>query len=203
MNSIRREHWDQARAFEDYIGKLNEDTETAALLRPWYSEWARSKDFEKEDEKTIWKLVLFNRRANKRKKIRPFNKEKRERMRGKHTYGPYHRWISTQQCILAIYPDHTCMQYPDGKWVKGHHVKTVGSGGRDFLNEVPVCMLAHALCETTFSKVERKFGISLREVAEGLAFDCPKDVYDQIGVERFQLREYENGDIELIEDEEE
>lgn len=180
MNSIRREHWDQAHAFEDWIGKQNLDDGSAALIKPHYTAWARTKGFQDEDLKIIWKVILFNRRQNRRKKIRPYNKERLERIRGKHTYGPYHQWITSHPCILSVFPDHTCMRYPDGKWVKGHHVVSVGAGGRDWENEVPVCMLAHALCETTWSKVEKKYGISLRDVARKLSDECPMSVIDEM-----------------------
>jgi len=178
MNSIRREHWDQARAFADWIGKQDEDTNTAALLKPHFNAWARSKDFASDDMKVIWKLVLLRRVERKKKRIKPYNKERLERVRGNHTYGPYHHWMSRLQCILAVFPDHQCMRYADRGWVKGHHIHSVGAGGRDWENEVPTCMLAHSLCETHWSQIEETYGINLLEIARSLADECPKEVWE-------------------------
>lgn len=53
-------------------------------------------------------------------------------------YGPYHAWVATLPCLLADRPDHRCA----GR-ITGHHVRSVGAGGRDRGNEVPLCERAH------------------------------------------------------------
>lgn len=53
-------------------------------------------------------------------------------------YGPYHEWISGLRCLLSDHPDHRCA----GR-VAGHHVRSVGAGGTDQGNEVPLCGRAH------------------------------------------------------------
>jgi hypothetical protein len=180
MNSLRREHWEQARAFCDWIDKQDDDTETAALLKPHYTAWARTKEFEIEDVKIIWKLVLFRRREQRQKPIKKRNTKRLERIRAAHTYGPYHRWIGSRQCVFAIYPDHECMRYPDRDWVKGHHIVTVATGGRDWANEIPVCLRAHAMCHASWMKVEERYGIHMLQMAVDLADECPMEVIDTI-----------------------
>lgn len=70
----------------------------------------------------------------------PIRKQNRKRMKKRAdeglVYGPYHDWIGKQACILASL--HSC-----GRVVVGHHLKSVGSGGVDRGNEVPMCTQAH------------------------------------------------------------
>jgi hypothetical protein len=201
MSNITREHWEQAAAFLNWIDKQDDiDTGTTALLKPHFRFWANGKEFEKEDRQTIWRIVLLKRRQFRTARIPKRNKERLERIRGKHTYGPYHQWMSTLQCILAVYPDHKCMKYADGTWVKGHHVLPVGRGGQDWRNEVPVCNLAHGLCHTHWNKIEESYGISLRELGEKIAEDVPDSVMEPLWneeMERLQDLEGDDRDEQL------
>lgn len=54
----------------------------------------------------------------------------------KHTYGPEFIRISAHDCFVCG---------KRGWWA--HHVKTVGSGGRDAFNLVPVCYQHHGQVE--------------------------------------------------------
>ena len=71
---------------------------------------------------------------------KPMKKENRRRKKGRKdegaVYGEYHDWIATHPCILRAL--HSC----EGV-VVGHHLKSVGSGGEDAGNEVPMCEAAH------------------------------------------------------------
>lgn len=58
-------------------------------------------------------------------------------------YGPYHQWIATKPCILSGVREHKCIGD-----VVGHHIRSVGAGGQDYGNEIPVCALAHLSIET-------------------------------------------------------
>jgi hypothetical protein len=57
--------------------------------------------------------------------------------------GPHHHWIANEPCVLAGAPGHVCGFTEDQPAICGHHLKTIGSGGEDRNNEVPVCALAH------------------------------------------------------------
>lgn len=106
----------------------------------------------------------------RRTRLRPINPERRQRMRTdpdghQHTYGDYHRFVSKQPCLLRRVRRHHCI----GE-VSGHHIRTVGAGGRDYEQEVPLCAMAHLshdhLGRETF---ERRWGVSLKLEAERLA----------------------------------
>ena len=83
--------------------------------------------------------------------LRKSNPERKKRVRGDEVYGDFHRWIKTQPCVFG-YVDavHDCAGP-----VTGHHIKSVGAGGKDYANEVPVCDRAHNVIHT--------HGISARE----------------------------------------
>lgn len=79
-------------------------------------------------------------------------------------YGPYHRWIGTLDCLLAGRPDHRCA----GR-VTGHHVRSVGAGGKDVGNEVPLCERAHRqLHRIGRTSFEERYGLELASVTERL-----------------------------------
>ena len=72
------------------------------------------------------------------------NKERRRRRReADEVYGSYHQWVSQQPCVLASYPRSGCF----GK-ITGHHLKSVGAGGRDADNEVSICAKHHVQLHT-------------------------------------------------------
>lgn len=78
-------------------------------------------------------------------------------------YGDYHAWVSGLPCLLAHHEGHRCW-FP----VKGHHLSTVGSGGRDEGNEVPACVRAHDELHWSEAKFEAKYGIDLESLAHRL-----------------------------------
>jgi len=51
-------------------------------------------------------------------------------------YGEYHSWIKTLNCLLVHRGE--CFGA-----VTGHHVKSIGAGGHDECNEIPLCMKHH------------------------------------------------------------
>ena len=84
-------------------------------------------------------------------------------------YGPYHYdYIAAMPCLIRGVAGHKCK----GK-VRGHHVKHVSNGGRDYANEVPLCDCAHTgddgvhvMGKRTW---EKRFRVSLKAEAERLA----------------------------------
>jgi hypothetical protein len=77
-------------------------------------------------------------------------------------YGDYHSFVSSLPCVLR--GKHRCI----GR-VVGHHLKTVGSGGVDYANEIPCCVQAHAEMHSSEVKVSEMYNINLRAIARGLA----------------------------------
>lgn len=102
----------------------------------------------------------------KRTPLNPVNRErKRRRREAGEVYGAFHRWLSTLPCILMDAPGHECLGT-----VTGHHVKSVGAGGKDWANEVPVCADAHAeLHHAGRETFETRYGLDLSLIAAGLA----------------------------------
>lgn len=80
-------------------------------------------------------------------------------------YGSYHRWIGTFPCAVG----RDCFGA-----VKGHHLKTVGSGGEDVANEVPLCIKHHSAAHgLTLADFERIYGVDLETVARDLWAGSP------------------------------
>lgn len=76
-------------------------------------------------------------------------------------YGTIFEACRNLPCILAGRAGHRCVGS-----VTGHHVRSVGAGGQDRENCVPVCVSAHAMCHGQIwgwsaSRVESEFGLSL------------------------------------------
>lgn len=72
------------------------------------------------------------------------NESRRQRREAEDLiYGSHHSWIGSLPCVLADVDGHRC-EWFDGIPTVGHHLRSVGSGGEDRRNEVPVCGLAHA-----------------------------------------------------------
>ena len=79
----------------------------------------------------------------------------------KKRYGDYHKWVNGQTCIISHCP------LPG----VGHHVKTVGAGGEDWANEVPLCGIHHNEVHTIGRKTfEAKYRINLSAKAEELSY---------------------------------
>lgn len=84
-------------------------------------------------------------------------------------YGPYHDWVGTLDCLIGERPDHRCA----GR-VTGHHVRSVGAGGKDRGNEVPLCERAHREVHRVGRETfEGRYGIDLRRWARKLAARVP------------------------------
>lgn len=111
---------------------------------------------------------------------KPMNKVNQRRRAKRESdglvYGDLHEWTKRQPCILADHPDHACAFYPDRKNVESHHVKSIGSGGKDENNTVPLCPRGHdeahclgltRLCE----KYHRDFRSLACEVTEAFRVD--------------------------------
>lgn len=80
-------------------------------------------------------------------------------------YGWIWREVSRLPCVAKDHPDHSCG--PPGP---GHHVKSVGSGGRDFMNVIPCCYPLHLMCHGAIwgwsqRRVEKAFQLDLQEEA--------------------------------------
>jgi hypothetical protein len=73
----------------------------------------------------------------------------------KHTYGPEFMRVSSLDC-------HFCGKR--GWWA--HHVKTVGSGGQDAFNLIPVCLSCHTDVEKKgLTRFCEKSGDDLKAIA--------------------------------------
>ena len=90
----------------------------------------RRKELEEGEVRLSWNSTL-----------RPRNPDTQKRRKEKdHVYGSYHQAVSRLPCLLADHEDHEC----EGT-VSGHHVESVGRGGVDYANEVPLCDGAHTM----------------------------------------------------------
>lgn len=81
-------------------------------------------------------------------------------------YGWIWREVSRLPCVARGHPAHSCG--PPGP---GHHVKTVGSGGRDYENVIPCCYALHMMCHGaiwgwTQRRVEEEFQLDLKQLAK-------------------------------------
>ena len=92
-------------------------------------------------------------------------------------YGAYHQWIGTLRCLLQERSDHRCA----GR-VTGHHVRSVGAGGKDVGNEVPLCERfhreVHRIGRRTF---EDRYGLDLAAEATRLSAQAPPGLVNKEG----------------------
>jgi hypothetical protein len=76
-------------------------------------------------------------------------KRQAKRQEADDVYGSYYRWVrdeSGEPCALVLgHGGHRCGYYGDRRKMEAHHLKTVGSGGKDAANLVRICPLAHDL----------------------------------------------------------
>lgn len=82
--------------------------------------------------------------------------------------GSHHRAIMTFPCALADDPQKMpCASYTGRAPIEGHHLKTVGSGGQDRDNEIPVCNAHHDECHRAgdISSQCERFKRDLRSLA--------------------------------------
>ena len=98
--------------------------------------------------------------------LRAVNPERKARRReAGEVYGPGYVWMTRQPCILRGHPDHRCA-WARYRNLEAHHVKSVGAGGGDAENIVPVCHLAHdALHSRGPETFERRYYVSLTVLA--------------------------------------
>jgi hypothetical protein len=99
-----------------------------------------------------------------RSRLRPFGRVRKRRQAKGDVYGPYHRFVGTlRSCIVGRSPAIYCFV----STVAGHHLKTVGAGGRDYGNEVPLCASHHSLLHRIGpSRFEQLYGLNLEAEAE-------------------------------------
>jgi hypothetical protein len=76
-------------------------------------------------------------------------KRKAKRAEADEVYGTYHRWVrdeSGEPCALVLgHGGHRCGWFAVRTKMEAHHLKHVGSGGKDAANEIRVCPWAHDL----------------------------------------------------------
>ncbi len=84
-------------------------------------------------------------------------------LKRKDRYGPYHDYVARQKCVL--WTRRECF----GR-VTGHHVRSVGAGGRDHGNEVPLCLKHHHELHTVGRRTfEREYGLDLKSIAQQIS----------------------------------
>lgn len=89
-----------------------------------------------------------------RKRLNPINRKRQAKRKAEgKVYGPYHRWISDHHGC-AVFSPGDC--YGD---VAGHHLKTVGAGGEDAGNEIPLCAKHHTEIHAGLDDFEWRYGI--------------------------------------------
>lgn len=73
--------------------------------------------------------------------LKPVNKARKAKRKADGlVYGPYHDFVGTLPCLLRTNVIHMCRGT-----VRGHHIVSVGAGGVDEGNEVPLCDAGHTL----------------------------------------------------------
>lgn len=99
----------------------------------------------------------------RRTPLNPVNrKRKAKRATEDQVYGSFHRWVKTHPCAIA--GEHECIGPVDG-----HHLKSVGSGGVDAGNCVPLCRAAHTEIHTIgFERFNENYFNDLRLFAAHL-----------------------------------
>ena len=108
----------------------------------------------------VWNQTIPRRTPLKQgSRLRLFGRVRQRRRAKGDVYGPYHRYVGTLPCLAS--PRHGCIG-----GVAGHHIKTVGAGGKDYGNEVPVCAAAHQVIHNLgASFFEKYYGVDLEAQA--------------------------------------
>lgn len=104
----------------------------------------------------------------KRTSLRQVNPERqKKRQEAGLVYGPYHRWIGTLACLVKNWACYSTM--------RGHHVKSIGAGGQDHGNEVPLCDFHHLFELPSMGRkaFEEKHGVDLAAEADQLKEHYP------------------------------
>lgn len=122
------------------------------------------------DKRTAWNSTLApgkpmerTSRLERSGPIPPVSRErKKKRADAGEVYGDFHRWCATRPCAIAKVPGSGCTGV-----VAGHHRKTVGAGGKDASNEVPLCTKhhteVHTMGETRFEAKYHGIDMDLEE----------------------------------------
>lgn len=96
-----------------------------------------------------------------------FNAKRRAQREAEgRVYGPLHEWTRRQPCILFDRPGHVC-HFPLGRrFIESHHVKSVGSGGEDENNTLPVDPILHDEFHALgLTRMCEKYGLDFRSLA--------------------------------------
>jgi len=107
----------------------------------------------------VWNQTIPRRTPLKQgSRLRLFGRVRQRRRAKGDVYGDYHRFVGTLPCVVG-----GGCKGP----VAGHHVKTVGAGGKDYGNEAPTCALHHQVFHSGGrSLFEARFDVDLTEEAE-------------------------------------
>lgn len=85
--------------------------------------------------------------------------------KGVDVYGPYHRFTASLPCWVRRSSPlaHTCRRIDYSRpLVEGHHDRTVGAGGVDYDNEIPLCQQMHyAIHQLGKPLFEERFQVSV------------------------------------------
>ena len=80
-------------------------------------------------------------------------------------YGRYHRWVASLPCIA--HGKGVCIATTERARTEAHHLRSIGAGGHDYGNEVPVCPRHHDMLHTIGQyRFEKKYGLDLQAKAE-------------------------------------
>jgi hypothetical protein len=115
--------------------------------------------------------------------MKRFNKKRRGHAFPKNVDEDYRIWIRFKPCILRARMRYAggaekfenceyILQHMCNSAVRGCHVKSCGSGGKDVGNIYPGCDSAHdEQHRIGIRAFEKRWQLNLRNVAEGLAFE--------------------------------
>jgi len=101
--------------------------------------------------------------------LRAVNPERKARRKeAGEVYGPYYAWTTEQPCALAGKTGHRCYYVPE-RGREAHHVRSVGAGGKDAANILPLCSLHHDLAHSLGAQeIKRRRWLDLKAEAVAL-----------------------------------
>lgn len=101
-------------------------------------------------------------------------KRKAKRAADDHTYGSFYRYVKTLPCAVGGEGD------PCFGEIHGHHVKSVGAGGRDAANLAPLCERHHRMIHDIGPKAfDARFFNDLKLYADAI-WKRYRDAFDQL-----------------------
>lgn len=106
----------------------------------------------------------------KRSPLKKYNPRRRaKRKREDRIYGSYFRWAKTRPCRFLSRGNHRCWGGPTA-----HHIKSVGSGGEDHGNCLPVCEGMHTEIHcSTKDEIWMRYSMDMVKEARALAKEWP------------------------------